>query len=199
MSEETRTVQANTSLPEQWTDIFYGVLAAPRQTMEVLADASRYRHDGLALLASIFTVWLGFLLSGLSKTGLSVSLGSQFRIMVVLGSGFCCWIILSALIFVIGKLARTERESFAGCLVVTGWTFLPFIFSPVAYCLSKIILVGALFQMFLTIWFLYLQWTAASAILAFDSKRMAALVLIVPLLFFLIYVSSLILSFALSV
>ncbi|MCC7527146.1 MAG: hypothetical protein IT342_01415 [Candidatus Melainabacteria bacterium] len=180
---EANKPSSQTAGIEQWADVFYGVLVAPGQTMNVLADASQYKSDGMAFILAFITVMTSTLVAAVGASGADMGAISQLSIAFCMFFGVLVWSALSLLLFVLSRLVRSPNHDLGSAFVVTGWAFLPVYFINPAKCLLSFPLIGWLVVAALVLWIFILQWIVYQATLKFSLKRMIALVLGLPVLY----------------
>lgn len=193
MSDQGSTIEPDVvdRAPDRFTDIFYGMLVAPRQTLAVLIDENKYAHDSSALMMAGSLVLLSLVLAGMTRTGLDWHFGVMLRLGFLIAAGFFTWASLALLTVAFANVLGSGKARYSACLIATGWSFLPMVLSPIGSALWNIPFIGALVCLFLFFWFLYLEWSAASLLLGLDDRRMSYLVLIVPFLLSMIYAGAL--------
>jgi hypothetical protein len=167
----------------QWVDAFYGVLVAPKRTMDILADTERYKTDQSALLFSLSTVILSSLIAGASAAQGNFDFGGQVRIIFCLFVSLFYWAILSALLHLISRIVRAPHRSAHSAFIVCGWTFLPLCFVPPVLTFHTYPAIGWLLSFLLAVWICLLQCIAFSSVLNYSAKRMVALLIGVPMLY----------------
>jgi hypothetical protein len=172
-----------TSGIEQWADVFYGVLVAPGQTMNVLADTSQYKSDGMAFVFAFITVVTSSLVAAVGASGADTGTLSQLGIAFCLFFGVLVWSGLSLFLFVLSRLVSSPNHDLGSAFVVTGWAFVPVYFINPAKCLLPVPLIGWLVVTALVLWMFILQWIAYQSMLKFSPKRMIALVFGLPVLY----------------
>ncbi len=168
---------------QQWADVFYGVLLAPKQTMTVLADDCQYKSDGMAFVFAAFTVMTSSLTAIIGSCGGDMSTLSQLCIVAVMFVGVSTWTFLSLLLFLLARIAGSPNRNLGSSFIVTGWAFLPFYFINPAKCLLNVPLLGWLVVSALIVWMIYLEYAAFKAVLGFKRKRMIALMIGVPIMY----------------
>jgi hypothetical protein len=168
---------------EQWADVFYGVLVAPGQTMNVLADTSQYKSDGMAFVLAFITVITSSLVAAVGASGGDMGVIAQLGVAFCMLFGVLVWSGLSLLLFVLSRLVRSPNHDLGSAFVVTGWAFVPVYFINPAKCLLSVPLIGWLVVIALVLWMFILQWIAYQSMLKFSRKRMIALVFGLPVLY----------------
>ena len=170
-----------------WADIFYGVLVAPRQTMMILSDSSRFpsnfaNFSSAAMLVVLALSITAFLKIKPDNAAVSVLNSSLF---VVSGLGY--WVTLSCILYYLSIWLRGHRLTFGNAFIATGWAFLPFaFFAPVA-CMRH----TPLFFLLATIpafWFIALEWIAFQTSLRTSTIKLALILLVVPPVLALVYI-----------
>lgn len=190
LSNSASETQSNT----HWADVFYGVLVAPKQTMDILADADRYKSDQSAILFSLSTVVLSSLIAGAAAAHGNFDFGGQVRIIFCLFSSLFCWTVLSVLLHLIARIVRSPHLSPSSAFVVSGWTFLPLFFVPPVLTFHHYPAIGWLLSLLLFAWILLLQCIAFSSVLNYSAKRVVALAVGVPALYKLLLMAGLALA-----
>ncbi len=180
---EANKPSSTTAGIEQWADVFYGVLVAPGQTMNVLADASQYKSDGMAFVLAFITVMTSSLVAAVGASGGDMGAISQLGIAFCMFFGVLVWSGLSFLLFVLSRLVRSPNHDLGSAFVVTGWAFVPVYFINPAKCLLSAPLIGWLVVAALALWIFILQWIAYQAMLKFSLKRMIVLLFGLPVLY----------------
>lgn len=169
-----------------WADIFYGVLVAPRQTMMILSDSSRFptnfaNFSSAALLVVLTLSITAFLKIKPDSVGASLVPCSLFVV-----SGIFYWVTLSCILYYLSIWLRGHRLTFGNAFIATGWAFLPFaFFAPIA-CMRH----TPLFFVLATIpafWFIALQWIAFQTSLRTSIIKLALILLVVPPILTLVY------------
>ncbi|MBC7998644.1 MAG: YIP1 family protein [Leptolyngbya sp.] len=198
MTEITSETHSNniseTQSNRQWADVFYGVLVAPKQTMDILADDDRYKSDQSAILFSLSTVILSSLIAGAAAAHGNFDFGGQVRIIFCLFSSLFCWAVLSGLLYLIARIVRSSHRNPSSAFIVSGWTFLPLFFVPPVLTFLSYPAIGWLLSFLLLAWILLLQCIAFSSVLNYSAKRMIALVVGVPVLYKLLFLAGLTLA-----
>ncbi|HEY9787606.1 MAG TPA: YIP1 family protein [Candidatus Obscuribacterales bacterium] len=179
MSEADETTSL-TSSADAWTDVFFGVLVAPKETLTILSKEAKHEQGSRSLLKAAALVFIAVLLAALSKTGLELSTVDQMQLSFIIFSAILQWIFLGAFLFFLGKVMDVAGINFAASLVVTGWAYLPLVFLPTVRCLSIFPLIGGWLLFFVSLWMYSLEWHAFAALLELTHKRMALLALAVP-------------------
>lgn len=167
----------------QWADVFYGVLVAPVQTMNVLADVTEYKSDGMAFVLAFITVLTSCLVAAVGASGGDMGAMSQLGIAFCMFFGVLAWSGLSLLLFLLSRLVRSPNHDIGSAFVVIGWAFVPVYFINPAKCLLSVPLIGWLVVAALVLWMFILQWLAYQSMLKFNRKRMFALVFGLPVLY----------------
>lgn len=193
-SEAHSNIVNETQSNRQWADVFYGVLVAPKQTMDILADADRYKSDQSAILFSLSTVILSSLIAGAAAAHGNFDFGGQVRIIFCLFSSLFFWAVLSGLLHLIARIVRAPHSTLSSAFIVSGWTFLPLFFVPPVLTFFFYPAIGWLFSLLLLAWILLLQCISFSSVLNYSAKRMVALAIGVPVLYKLLLVAGLALA-----
>jgi len=169
-----------------WADIFYGVLVAPRQTMLILSDSTRFPASLGNLAGAALLVVLAIASPAFLRFRADGSSQSMLACFVFLFSGMGYWVTLSCILYYLSIFLRGHRLSFGNAFIATGWAFLPFaFFGPVA-CLRHTPLfffVAAL----PALWFVALQWIAFQTSLRTTGIKLTLICLVVPPIITLIY------------
>lgn len=166
-----------------WADVFYGVLVAPGQTMDVLADTARYKSDGVGFALSFATVFTSSLIAAIGASGGDSGILAQLGIAFCTFFGILYWSGLSFLLFILTRLTRSSNHDLGSAFIVTGWAFVPVFFINPVKCLLAAPILGGLVVAALIFWIFALQWMAFSSMLRFNGKRMTALVFGLPILY----------------
>ncbi len=181
--ELNRLNKSSASGIQQWADVFYGVLVAPGQTMEVLADTEQYKSDGWGFAFSFATVFSSSLIAAVGASGGDSGVLAQLGISLCTFFGIFLWCALSLLLFVLSRLASSPNHNLGSAFIVTGWAFVPVYFINPAKCLISLPILGGLVASALLVWMFALQWMAFASMLRFNGKRMFALVFGLPILY----------------
>lgn len=169
-----------------FADIFYGVLVAPRQTMLILSNGSKYPPNAGHISQAIFFVvlvlsmvaWLRFRFDAPSTAG---------SVLAFAVSGACNWICVAFLLYYLSIFLRS-RLRLGNAIIATAWSFLPLIFLAPLYCFKHAL--GPLFFLLATLpvyWFLFLLWTTFHAALKTTHFKLGLILIVVPPLLAFVY------------
>ncbi|MBP9093216.1 hypothetical protein KBI23_19500 [bacterium] len=170
-----------------WADIFYGVLVAPRQTMMILSDSSRFPTNFANFSSAAMLVVLALSITAFLKIKPDNASASLLNSSLFIVSGLSYWVTLSCILYYLSIWLRGHRLTFGNAFIATGWAFLPFaFFAPIA-CLRH----TPLFFVLATIpafWFIALQWIAFQTSLRTSTIKLALILLVVPPVLALVYI-----------
>lgn len=170
-----------------FADIFYGVLVAPRQTMQILSDGKKYPATFSHLTQSIFFLILVLSLVSWLKFKLDRMAESAVSSLVFTVSGIELWLVLAIALYYLGSFARVKVR-FGNALVSTAWAFLPVLFFAPIMCFKKLLGLGVMLPgMVVAIWFLYLIFAAFQSALKTTALKMSLIVIVVPPIFAFVY------------
>jgi hypothetical protein len=167
-----------------WADIFYGVLVAPRQTMLILSDSSRFPASFGNIIGATLLVVLVLSLTALLRYKGAGNSGVTITAFLLSGLGY--WVTLSLVLYYLSIWLRGHRLTIGNAFIATGWAFLPFaFFAPIA-CLKStpIFLPLAVLP---AIWFLALEWIAFQTSLRTSAIKLGLILLVVPPVITLVY------------
>lgn len=167
-----------------WADIFYGVLVAPRQTMLILSDSSRFPASfGNIVGAALLVVLVLGLTSLLRYKGDNASAVTCSAFLL---SGLGYWLTLSLVLYYLSIWLRDHRLTLGNAFIATGWAFLPFAFYAPIACLKStpVFLPLAVLP---AIWFLALEWVAFQTSLRTSAVKLGLILLVVPPVITLVY------------
>ncbi|MDP3508307.1 MAG: Yip1 family protein [Candidatus Melainabacteria bacterium] len=170
-----------------WADIFYGVLVAPRQTMMILSDSSRFPSNFANFSSAAMLVVLTLSITAFLKIKPDNASASLLNSSLFIVSGLSYWVTLSCILYYLSIWLRGHRLTFGNAFIATGWAFLPFaFFAPIA-CMRH----TPLFFLLATIpafWFIALEWIAFQTSLRTSTIKLALILLVVPPVLALIYI-----------
>lgn len=170
-----------------WADIFYGVLVAPRQTMMILSDSSRFPTNFANFSSAAMLVVLVLSITAFLKIKPDNAAASVLNCSLFVVSGLAYWVTLSCILYYLSIWLRGHRLTFGNAFIATGWAFLPFaFFAPIA-CMRH----TPLFFILATIpafWFIALQWIAFQTSLRTSTIKLALILLVVPPVLALVYI-----------
>jgi hypothetical protein len=172
-----------------FADVFYGVLIAPRQTLSILSDSSRFPPTFANLLLTFVLVFGVLALPAAIKVGANG--GSEMG--VLKASGFIVgnlfnWAMLSFILYYLSIWLRGNKLSLGNAFIATGWAYLPFVFFAPVACFKSALGNGfTLFACVPALWFLVLEWFAFQTSLRTSAIKLALIALVVPPIFCLVY------------
>lgn len=170
-----------------FADIFYGVLVAPRQTMQILSDGKKYPATFHHLTQSIFFMTLVLSLVGWLRFKLDRVADTAVSSLVFTLSGIELWFVLAVILYYLGSFARVKVR-FGNALVSIAWAFLPVLFFTPIMCFKKLLGLGIMLPgMVVAMWFLYLLFAAFQSALKTSALKMSLIVIVVPPLFAFVY------------
>lgn len=170
-----------------WSDLFYGILVAPRQTLSYLAGPL-FKADGRSVLFAIALVSLVAIASS-CEGGTSNVPVMILKVVSNVIATFIGWLLLSVILTGIAQYFPAANKRFLTILVTTGWAFLPYLFlSPITCFKALPGFAYAILSSLPSIWFCYLEWLAFQCILKLDNKRMIMLALVAPPVVAFIYI-----------
>lgn len=172
-----------------FADIFYGVLIAPRQTLRILSDSSKFPPTPGNLFLTFLLVSGALLLPASIKIGSAAnSTEGIFKGLAFIFGNMFNWVMLAAVLYYLSIWLRGNRLSPGNAFIATGWAYLPFaFFAPVACFKSAL---GGGFMALACIpalWFIALQWLAFQTSLRTSTIKLAMIALVVPPVFCLVY------------
>ncbi|CAN5365601.1 hypothetical protein BH11CYA1_BH11CYA1_19160 [soil metagenome] len=170
-----------------WADIFYGVLVAPRQTMMILSDSSRFPTNFANFSSAALLVVLCLSITAFLKIKPDNATESLINCSLFVVSGLTYWATLSCILYYLSIWLRGHRLTFGNAFIATGWAFLPFaFFAPIA-CMrhTPLFLILATIPAF---WFLALQWIAFQTSLRTSTIKLALILLVVPPVLTMVYI-----------
>lgn len=163
-----------------WLDIAYGILFAPGKTLEILGNASVYKTGNRAVAKA----FLAFLLSTVVANFATAvpepnrqSLAAFFIISTLMS--LFTWLSLAVFLQVLCSLFNRPINKLS-TLIVTGWAFLPLVFTAPISCF---VLASDCFRTFSIIplaWFIYLQVLAFKSLLKLGKVTTLFLLIVVP-------------------
>lgn len=163
-----------------WADIFYGVLVAPRQTMLILSDSSRFPatvgHVG-GTVALVLTAMA--LVASLKLKAPSLAF-SYFL------STFSTWFSLALILYYLSIWMRGHRLTLGNAFIATGWAYLPMLFFAPVACLKNTPIFGLLAAA-ISLWLIALQWIAFQTSLRTSATKLALILFVVPPVFVFVY------------
>ncbi len=171
-----------------FADIFYGVLVAPRQTMLILSDQTKYpctagniaQAGFFVIMVLSMTGWLRFKADSIQA---SVGSGLMFTL-----SGALNWFFMAVVLYYLSIFMR-GRLKLGNALIATAWSFLPFIFFAPVLCFRS--LLGNFFPllaMMPALWFLFLLFVTFQASLRTSIPKLSLILIVVPPLFAFVYI-----------
>ncbi|HMW89649.1 MAG TPA: Yip1 family protein [Candidatus Obscuribacter sp.] len=178
-----------------FADIFYGVLVAPRQTMLILSDQTKYpctagniaQSGFFVIMVLSMTGWLRFKADSIQA---SVGSGLMFTL-----SGALNWFFMAVVLYYLSIFMR-GRLKLGNALIATAWSFLPFIFFAPVLCFRT--LLGNFFPllaMMPALWFLFLLFVTFQASLRTSIPKLSLILIVVPPLFAFVYIFWLVVAF----
>lgn len=176
----------------QWANVFYGVLVAPVQTMSVMADSTKYKTDGIAVASAFAVVLTSCMASAIGASAGSIGVFAQLGIAFCTLSGLLYWSAFSILLSLFCRFVPSSNQQTSAAFVVTGWAFLPIYFINTAKCFFSVPTFGWFLMTLLIVWFIAMQCVAVQSLLKISFKPMFSLLVGIPLLYKLTFVSALV-------
>jgi hypothetical protein len=172
-----------------FADVFYGVLIAPRPTLAILSDSSKFPPSLNNLFLTFVLVFGALALPAAIKLGASADQaeGLLKASLFILGN-LADWAILSFILYYLSVAMRVERLTLGNAFIATGWAYLPFaFFAPVACFRGAMGHSFTIFACLPALWFLTLQWLAFQTSLRTSTLKLALVAMVVPPIFCLVY------------
>lgn len=163
-----------------WTDLFYGMLIAPGETLKVLANASTYRPSLPNVIGACIVVSLCSLVESFAQGVRNPNLPLPLMISSSFFNDLLIWLLLSLFLAWLSS-CLANRWNFWTATIVVGWTFVPLIFTaPIAACAASQKTYWDLFLSLPIFWFLILEWLAFDALLNLGKARTLGVIFLTP-------------------
>ena len=181
--------QGNTAQWEDqphWLDIFFGLLVSPIKTFKIISNPDLYLPQLSALLSSMLVVLIAGLADGcptISSFGLDKLIPDVIASIL---SDLFFWLALAVLARILAAAMRVNI-SMRSCLIVTGWAFVPLVLKAPATCFSTVTILGDIFSLVVSLWFLVLVLFAFDSLLKLGKLKTLAFVLFLPPCLFFSY------------
>jgi Yip1 domain len=163
-----------------WADIFYGVLVAPRQTMMILSDSSRFPPTASHIGGAVLLVLAALTLTASLKLKVATVSLSYFC------TSFASWFTLTLILYYLSIWMRGHRLTLGNAFIATGWAYLPMLFFAPVACLKQTALF-AVCGPAVALWLIILQWIAFQTSLRTSATKLALILIVVPPIFVFVY------------
>ena len=165
------------------------MLIAPRQTLLILSDRSKFPPTVANLFLTFVLVFVALALPAAIKVGLAGDpVEGTAKGMAFVLANLADWAVLAFILYYLSIWLRSNRCTLGNAFIATGWAYLPFaFFAPIA-CFKSALGDGfTAFACLPALWFIVLQWLAFQTSLRTTTIKLALIALVVPPVFCLVY------------
>jgi Yip1 domain len=173
-----------TGISFAWIDIAYGILFSPGKTLEILGNSAVYKTGKRAFIECFIAFLLSALVSNIAKAALEFDCQSvaAFVIIATLMNLFT-WLSLAMFLQFLGSLFN-RSVNWLSTFIVTGWAFLPLIFTAPIACFVLASSVCSILLLIPLFWFSYLQLLAFASLLKLGKVKTVSLLMVMPPIIF---------------
>ncbi len=168
-----------------WFDIAYGILFAPWKTLEILGNSGVYKTGKRAFVESFIAFLLSATIANFAKAVLEPECQFLAGFVIIAGAmSLFTWLSLAVFLQFLCSLFN-RKINWLSALIVTGWAFLPLIFTAPISCLILASDVFRILSIIPLLWFIYLQVLAFESLLKLGKATTISLLVVVPPIIFL--------------